>query len=216
MASGAEGKRPQAVRSPRSAAVLGRQNYLRHLVSAQAEFVGYLRRSAPLLVVEQCEPFLRPGPRAAGRRGRRAPRAWPAIGLAGSPGAFRPAARPRDARGGRAEVPAALIMVLARREVLAGAVVEDHEFLGRLVHPDGDHCQALGVLLLALARHAVVVLSRSLGMQFSPARYALRHHLPRYHKPLTSDNATRARIVPARHRHEARLASCRRARPGMP
>src|SRR6516225_9720551 len=76
---------------------------------------------------------------------------------------------------GRAERPAALVVVLAAGEFFLGLLVQDHVLLGRLVHPDRDHRQALRVLFLALTRHAVVVLLRPLGMELPPAGYALLH-----------------------------------------
>src|SRR5207344_3109521 len=85
--------------------------------------------------------------------------------------------RRRRARGGRAEGTPPLVAVLAAGQVLGGALIQDHELLGRFVHPHGDHGQALCVFLLALRGHAVVILLRSFGMQFGPARNTLRHYL---------------------------------------
>jgi hypothetical protein len=66
-------------------------------------------------------------------------------------------------------------MVFAASQFLAGALIEDEVLFRHLIHADGDHGQALGILVLALACHAVVELQRSLRVQLTPARDALRH-----------------------------------------
>jgi hypothetical protein len=68
-------------------------------------------------------------------------------------------------------------MVFAAGQFLTGALIEDEVLFRRLIHADGDHGQAFGILVLALAGHAVVVLQRSLRVQLTPARDALRHWL---------------------------------------
>jgi hypothetical protein len=75
----------------------------------------------------------------------------------------------------RAERTPPLIAVSAAGQFLLGALVEDHQLVGRLVHAHGHHRQALRVFLLTLTGHAVVVFPGSFGMQFGPAGDALRH-----------------------------------------
>src|SRR5262249_48928577 len=69
-------------------------------------------------------------------------------------------------------------MVLTAGQFLFGVLVQDHVLFGRFVDPYGDHCQALGVLLLALARLVVFVLLGSFGMPLSDPVYALVHVFP--------------------------------------
>src|SRR5262249_27905947 len=155
----------------------GEDNLARH-IGGDAELLGYLGRPEPLLVVNEREPFLPRRPRAGGRGGGGGALCGArGAGRGGAPRGRGGGGRGPRPRGGRAEGPPPLVAVLAAGQVLAGALIQDHEFLGRLVHPHGDHGQALGVFLLALRGHAVVVLPRSFGMQFGPARNALRHYL---------------------------------------
>src|SRR5262249_15233929 len=81
----------------------------------------------------------------------------------------------RGGRRGGAERTAPLVVVLAAGQFVLGFLVEEHVLLGRLVHSDGHHGQALEVLLLALVCHAVVVFLSPFGMQFAPAGNALGH-----------------------------------------
>src|SRR5215470_14511172 len=167
-------------RRPRSALRLvpGGEDDLGRRVSADAELAGDLVRPESLLVVNEREPLLLPGPRAAGRRGRTL-RLGTARRPPGRPGRLDGGGSgwgPR--RGNRgAERAAPLITVLAAGQFVAGLLIEDHDLVGRLVHPHGHHGQAPRVFLLALTGHAVVVFPRSFGMQFSPARNALCHYL---------------------------------------
>ena len=78
---------------------------------------------------------------------------------------------------GRAEGTSPLIVVLAAGQFGTGLVIENHVLLGGLIDSYADHGQALSILFLALTCHAVTVLLCSLGMQFCPARHALRHCL---------------------------------------
>src|SRR3984885_712480 len=134
-------------------------------VRGQAQLGGYLVWFEALLVIEEGQPLLRFGPWLA---------PWPG-GLGRGPGSPGRALRRGRGRAGAAEEAAPLIAVLAAGEVISGLLVEDHVLLGRLVHADRHHGQALGVLLLAFGRHAVVVLRRSFGMQLGAARYAVVH-----------------------------------------
>jgi hypothetical protein len=68
-----------------------------------------------------------------------------------------------------------LVAVFPAGEFFASAVIQNEEFLGRLVLADGDHGEAFCVYLLTLWCHAVTVFLGSLGVQFSPARNALSH-----------------------------------------
>src|SRR5262249_3534815 len=147
----------------------------------------------PLLVVEQREPPLlitpwlpgrparRPGclrgPAAGSLRGNRGAGAAARCGLRVARSRLR-AARCglRGARGAKRAT--ALVMVFAAGQFLFGVLVQDHVLFGRLVDPHGDHGQALGVLLLALTRHAVVVLLGPFGMQLRAASNALVHVFP--------------------------------------
>src|SRR6266516_2858377 len=162
---------------PRSALrpVPGGEDDLGRRIGADAELAGNLVRPESLLVVDEREPLLLPGPRAAGRWGRtlRLSTAGRPPGRLGGGGS---GWGPRHGNGG-AERAAPLVTVLAAGQFVAGALIEDHDLVGRLVHPHGHHGQALRVFLLALTGHAVVVFPRSFGMQFSPACNALCHYL---------------------------------------
>src|SRR4029077_1448383 len=144
--------------------------------AAHAQLVCYLSRPESLLVVKEREPFLRWGPPPGGRALRALP--------AGPPGraslrrrGLRSAARPPWCRGrsGRTEGTTPLIPVLAVSQFFPGLIIEDEEFLPRLVHAHCHHSEALEVLLLTVSGHAVVVLLCPFRMQFGPARDALRH-----------------------------------------
>src|SRR5579875_980621 len=161
----------------------GVQDDLRDEVPAQAELLRDLVRIESLLVVEQRQPLLGPAPGLPGD-----PRP---LGFRPPFTPFTPCRRSRGAGLGRSrgaglrlpgrrrqwdtEGATPLIMVFAAGEVLFGLLVEYQILLGQLVDPDGHHGQALGVLPLALGRHAVVVFPGSLGMKFRPARNALVH-----------------------------------------
>ena len=116
-----------------------------------------------------------------GRAGAARARGCPAgLGWAGAGGWLGPAVRVPVAvrgRGGAAERAAALVVVLTLGQFRLGLIVQQQVLLGRLVHPDGHHGQALEVLRLALRRHAVVVFSGPFGMQFVPAGHAFRNVL---------------------------------------
>src|SRR6516164_8376389 len=178
----------------------GREDDLSRRVDADTELVRDLVRPESLLVVDAREPFLPRRPRAASgrrrRRGRRGPRLGGGSrpsGGAGSTGG----GRGLGVRGGGAERAAPLVTVPTAREILGGALVQDHELIGGLVHPDGHHGQALGVFLLAFRSHAVVIFLCSLGMQFGPARDALRHNQFSSRTNVCMENARGPRSVPA-------------------
>src|SRR5579862_3027739 len=146
-------------------------------VTAQTELLRYFLGPQALLVVEESQFLLLPAPRTAHglRRGGAAFGRPTALTIAC------PVACPYGdggRRGGRhrgAERTAPLIVILSAGQVVPGVLVEDQVLLRGLVHPDGHHGQALEILLLAVGCHAVVVLFGPLGMQLTPARYALRH-----------------------------------------
>src|ERR1700747_2383386 len=92
---------------------------------------------------------------------------------AGPSGVTAPAGR--VGRRGGAERTAPLVAVLAAGQLVLGVLVEEQVLLGRLVHPDGHHGQALEVFLLALGCYAVVVFLSPFGMQLAPAGNALGH-----------------------------------------
>src|SRR6516162_10077777 len=178
----------------------GREDDLSRRVDADTELVRDLVRPESLLVVDAREPFLPRRPWAAsgrrrrrGRRGRRLGGGSRPSGGAGSTGG----GRGLGVRDGGAERAPPLVTVSAAREILGGALIQDHELIGGLVHPDGHHGQALGVFLLAFRSHAVVVFLCSLGMQFGPARDALRHNQFSSRTNVCMENARGPRSVPA-------------------
>src|SRR5580693_10192380 len=165
----------RACRGSELAASPGVEDDLGHQVPAEADLLGDLVGPQALLVVQQREPLLPLAPRltadlrGGGGCGPLPWRRWTRLRGGGG-------RRRRDGRShGRAERPAPLVVVLAAGDLFTGVLVQDHVLLSRLVHPDGDHRQALRVLLLALGRHAVVVLLGALGMEFPAAGNALIH-----------------------------------------
>src|SRR5215469_5483537 len=159
---------PRLSRRSRSTPVLCRQDHLDHEPLAHTELARDLGRTQALLVIKEREPLLRRRPRLPRRRrGPLGSRPRPGRTTGGA-AAIRPWCR-------RAKRAAPLIAVFPAREFLAGPVIQNKEFFGRLVLADGHHGEAFCVYLLTLRCHAVFVFLGSLGMQFNPARNALSH-----------------------------------------
>src|SRR5262249_4809489 len=66
-------------------------------------------------------------------------------------------------------------MVFTAGQLGLGVLVQEQVLFRRLVDPDGDHGQALEVFLLALRRHAIVVLLGPFRVQLCAARNACAH-----------------------------------------
>jgi hypothetical protein len=155
-----------------------------------------------------------PGRPGRGVRGRRSRRWRGRSGVRRGPGCGAGRGRRPGGRRWRPEGSPPLVLVLAVGQGLPGALVQDHQLVRRLVHPDGHHGQALGVFLLARGCHAVVVLLCALGMQFSPARDALCHKSRLLRSEMPIEKTLRARGLFPPGGPSRRLASL--VQPGQP